>query len=117
MLDATVFLATADELEALREDVLNFCGEELGLSDLLVVGDFLYEIGKIVQRGLRECIFADGQLFGFVGSGETEIVGFDATDLRAVAGVGMNGDEEIRVGAIGDGGAFFERDVSYRPCG
>ncbi len=91
--------------------VLNFGGKELGFGYFLVVGDFLYEIREIVQRGLRECIFADGQLSGFGGSGETEIVGFDAPDLGAVAGVGVNGDEEIRIRAIGDSGAFFERNV------
>ena len=41
---------------------------------------------------------------------EIQVVGFHAACLRVSAGVGVNGNEEVRLLLVGDGGASFQRD-------
>ena len=71
----------------------------------------MIEVGKIVEGRLRGGVFARGKFPGLLRGCQAQVVRFNAASFVEVAGICVNGDEEVRVGGIGDGGAIFQRNV------
>ena len=92
------------------EGLLDVGGELAGLLDLVLEGDFFDEVGELVDGLAGDGVLAGGDLEGVGGLGEVEVVGFDSAGGFVWGGVGVDGEEEVGLGLVGDGGAGFEGD-------
>ncbi len=71
--------------------------EMIGESRQLALDNQLW---KIVERRLRERVFPRREFHGFLRSCQDQGVRFNATGLSVVAGIRVNRDEQVRVGAV-----------------
>ena len=64
-----------------------------------------------MEGRLRERVFARRKFRGFLRSCQAQGVRFDAARFAVVAGIRVNRDEQVRVGAVGNRRALFQPNV------
>ena len=96
--------------QPLVERVLHVGGELARFVDLVLQCDLLHQVAELVDRLFADRIFAGGDFQGVGWRIEVEVVGLDAARRGILAGVGVDGDEQIGLMLIGDGGARLQRN-------
>jgi len=85
-------------------------GELAGLGKFVFEGDLSDEVRELRDGLAGDSVFAGGNFEGVGLLGEVEVVGFDAAGGGIGRGVGVDGEEEVGLGLVGDGGAGLKRD-------
>ncbi len=95
---------------SLVERLLHVGGKFARFVDLVLEGNFLYQVRELVDGFVGDSIFT-GSYFQRIGrGGEVEVIGLDSACRRVGTGVGVNGKEEIGLRLVGDGRSGLQRN-------
>src|SRR6266576_905496 len=96
---------------------LHVGGKLAGFFHFLLQRNLLHQVLQFMDRLIRGGILARGYVQSFWRGGEIQVIGFHPACIRVMAGVGMDGHEQIRLLLIGDCSPRLERDESVIAAG